>query len=120
MSTKTPEKKASGGKANALQKPLQPSEELAAAASEAAADPEPPMANGDGAGGAEGPRFGHKRIVGLCSGTWYPLDLFGDLPGPVERYGIEVFSGTEANRDGEYVRVSKEFATRQEAEYLMA
>jgi hypothetical protein len=31
MSTKTPGKKASGGKANALQKPLQPSEELAAA-----------------------------------------------------------------------------------------
>ena len=30
MPTKTPEKKASGGKANALQKPLQPSEELAA------------------------------------------------------------------------------------------
>ena len=32
MPTKTPEKKASGGKANALQKPLQPSEELAAVA----------------------------------------------------------------------------------------
>ena len=30
MPTKTPERKASGGKANALQKPLQPSEELAA------------------------------------------------------------------------------------------
>ena len=30
MPTKTPEKKTSGGKANALQKPLQPSEELAA------------------------------------------------------------------------------------------
>jgi upstream activation factor subunit UAF30 len=30
MPTKTPEKKASVGKANALQKPLQPSEELAA------------------------------------------------------------------------------------------
>ena len=30
MPTKTPEKKANGGKANALQKPLQPSEELAA------------------------------------------------------------------------------------------
>jgi hypothetical protein len=30
MPTKTPEKKASSGKANALQKPLQPSEELAA------------------------------------------------------------------------------------------
>ena len=91
-----------------------------AAASEAAADPEPANSNGNGAGGAEGPRFGQKRIVGLCSGTWYPLDLFGDLPGPVERAGIEVFRGTEANRDGEYVRVSKEFATRQEAEYLLA
>jgi upstream activation factor subunit UAF30 len=30
MPTRTPEKKVSGGKANALQKPLQPSEELAA------------------------------------------------------------------------------------------
>ena len=30
MPTKTSEKKANGGKANALQKPLQPSEELAA------------------------------------------------------------------------------------------
>jgi chromatin remodeling complex protein RSC6 len=30
MRTKTPEKKTSGGNANALQKPLQPSEELAA------------------------------------------------------------------------------------------
>ena len=30
MPTKTPEKKSNGGKANALQKPLQPSEELAA------------------------------------------------------------------------------------------
>jgi chromatin remodeling complex protein RSC6 len=30
MPTKAPAKKASGGKANALQKPLQPSEELAA------------------------------------------------------------------------------------------
>ena len=30
MPTKSPEKKASGGKPNALQKPLQPSEELAA------------------------------------------------------------------------------------------
>lgn len=30
MPTKTPEKKTRGGKANALQKPLQPSEELAA------------------------------------------------------------------------------------------
>ena len=30
MPTKTPEKKASAGKANALQKPLHPSEELAA------------------------------------------------------------------------------------------
>jgi len=33
MRTKTPEKKTSGGNANALQKPLQPSEELAAVVS---------------------------------------------------------------------------------------
>jgi hypothetical protein len=80
---------------------------------------EPPAASGKDDGDCQ-PRYGQKRIVGLCSGTWYPLDLFDDLPGPVERYGIEVFRGTEANRDGEYVRVSKEFATRQEAEYLLA